>query len=96
MIVSNPPYIGNHDPHLCNLSHEPNQALVASDNGLRDIKSIVKQSTNVLKRGGMLILEHGYQQQKEVKNIFKDNRFSDIVNLKDFQEHPRITLGILG
>ena len=44
----------------------------------------------------MLILEHGYQQQKEVKNIFKDNRFSDIVNLKDFQGHPRITLGILG
>ena len=96
LIVSNPPYIGNHDPHLCNLSHEPNQALVASDNGLRDIKSIVKQSTNVLKRGGMLILEHGYQQQKEVKNIFKDNRFLDIENLKDFQGHPRITLGILG
>ena len=44
----------------------------------------------------MLILEHGYQQQKEVKNIFKDNRFLDIVNLKDFQGHPRITLGTLG
>ena len=96
LIVSNPPYIGNHDPHLINLSYEPNQALVALDNGLRDIKLIVKQSTMVLKSGGMLILEHGYQQQKEVKNIFKDNRFSDILNLKDFQGHPRITLATLG
>ena len=43
----------------------------------------------------MLILEHGYQQQEEVGNIFKTNNFSDILNLKDFQELPRTTLATL-
>ena len=95
LIVSNPPYIADQDPHLENLNHEPNRALVAKDNGLGDIRLIVEQSTEVLKRGGMLILEHGYQQQEEVKNIFKRNHFSEILNLKDFQELPRITLGTL-
>jgi len=95
LIVSNPPYIADQDPHLENLKHEPNRALVAKDNGLGDIRLIVEQSTEVLKRGGLLIMEHGYQQQEEVENIFKRNHFSDILNLKDFQELPRITLGTL-
>jgi methylase of polypeptide subunit release factors len=43
----------------------------------------------------MLILEHGCQQQEEVENIFKRNHFLDIVNLKDFQGLPRITLATL-
>jgi len=95
LIVSNPPYIADHDSHLENLKHEPNGALVAKDNGLGDIRLIVEQSTEVLKRGGMLILEHGYQQQEEVENILKMNHFLEIANLKDFQELPRITLGTL-
>ena len=95
LIVTNPPYIADQDPYLEDLKHEPNKALVATDKGLGDIKLIVKQSTKALKRGGMLILEHGYQQQEEVKNILKGNHFSDITNLKDFQALPRITLGTL-
>ena len=95
LIVSNPPYIADQDPHLENLKHEPNRALVAKDNGLGDIRLIVEQSNEVLKRGGMLILEHGGQQQEEVENIFKRNHFLDIVNLKDFQGLPRITLATL-
>ena len=95
LIVTNPPYITDQDPHLENLKHEPNKALVAKDNGLGDIRLIVEQSNEVLKRGGMLILEHGYQQQEEVENILKMNHFSDISNLKDFQGLPRITLATL-
>ena len=95
LIVSNPPYISDQDPHLENLKYEPNKALVAKDNGLGDIRLIIEQSTEVLKRGGMLILEHGYQQQEEVENILKKNHFVEIANLKDFQELPRITLGTL-
>ena len=95
LIVTNPPYIADQDSHLENLKHEPNKALVAKDNGLGDIRLIVEQAIKVLKRGGMLMLEHGCQQQEEVENIFKKNHFLDIVNLRDFQELPRITLGTL-
>ena len=95
LIVSNPPYIADQDPHLENLKYEPAKALVAKDNGLGDIRIIVEQSTEVLKRGGMIILEHGYQQQEEVENILKKNHFAEIANLKDYQDLPRITLGTL-
>ena len=95
LIVSNPPYIADQDPHLENLKYEPGKALVAKDNGLGDIRIIVEQSTEVLKRGGMIILEHGYQQQEEVENILKKNHFAEIANLKDYQDLPRITLGTL-
>ena len=45
LIVTNPPYIADQDPHLENLQHEPNKALVAKDNGLQDIRLIIEQST---------------------------------------------------
>ena len=41
------------------------------------------------------MLEHGYNQEKVVKSIFKDNYFSDICTIEDYQAHPRVTYGIL-
>ena len=95
LVLSNPPYIADQDPHLEDLKHEPKKALVAKDSGLGDLKLIIEQSTKVLKKGGMLILEHGYEQENEVGNILKDNNFLDIKNFKDFQNLPRITLATL-
>ena len=95
LVLSNPPYIADQDSHLEDLKHEPKKALVAKDNGLGDLKLIIEQSTKVLKSGGMLILEHGYEQEKEVGNILKENNFLDIKNFKDFQNLPRITLATL-
>lgn len=95
IIVSNPPYIAEGDSHLEKLVHEPNIALVSKENGLFCIKNIVEQSSKALKNGGILIIEHGYQQQDEVEETFKKNKFTKIINLKDFQLLPRITIGIL-
>ena len=95
IIVSNPPYIAEGDSHLEKLVHEPNIALVSKENGLFCIKNIVEQSSKALKSGGILIIEHGYQQQDEVEKTFKKNKFTKIINLKDFQLLPRITIGIL-
>ena len=95
LVLSNPPYIADQDSHLEDLKHEPKKALVAKDKGLGDLKLIIEQSTKVLKSRGMLILEHGYEQEKEVGNILKENNFLDIKNFKDFQNLPRITLAAL-
>ena len=70
-------------------------ALVSKENGLLCIKKIVEQSNKILKNGGTLIIEHGYQQQNDVEAIFKRNKFSKIINLKDLQSLPRITIGTL-
>ena len=95
VIVSNPPYIDKDDKHLKNLIHEPYDALVAKDRGLGAIKEIVSQSSIILKKEGVLIIEHGYSQQTQVENIFKENNFSNIKNVKDFSSIPRITIGTL-
>ena len=95
LILSNPPYIAENDSHLDNLIHEPKIALTSSEAGLSDIKKIIQESSKVLKRGGVLIIEHGYNQEDQVKNLLKDNYFLDIFNIKDYQGLPRITYGIL-
>ena len=95
VIISNPPYIAEEDPHLNDLKHEPYQALVASNHGLGDIQKITQQSTKILKREGMIIFEHGFNQSNDVKNIFEENGFTNIKLIKDFQNHPRATLGMI-
>ena len=95
LILSNPPYIAENDSHLDNLIHEPKIALTSSDAGLSDIKEIIQESSKILKRRGVLIIEHGYNQEDQVKDLLKDNYFSDIINIKDYQGLPRITYGIL-
>ena len=95
MIVSNHPYIAEGDSHLEKLIHEPKIALVSKENGLLCIKKIAEQSNKILKNGGTLIIEHGYPQQNDVEVIFKRNKFSKIINLKDLQSLPRITIGTL-
>ena len=91
VIVSNPPYIKEDDKHLHTLMHEPYEALVAPDDGLAYIKTITEQSTSILKRGGVLIYEHGYKQSDKVHENFNNFGFSNIESLKDYQGHERIT-----
>ena len=50
------------DPHLAALTHEPQTALVAADDGYRELFAIMTQAPRVLKRGGWLLMEHGWQQ----------------------------------
>ena len=77
------------------MEHEPYQALVAPNNGLGDIQKITQQSTKILKKEGMIIFEHGFNQSNDVKNIFEENGFTNVKLIKDFQNHPRATLGTI-
>ena len=93
-IVSNPPYISSSDEHLKDLIHEPKKALISSENGYSDFKKISTQAYKKLKKGGILIFEHGYNQANKVNEIMQSNYFNQIKNFKDYQGHPRITIGI--
>lgn len=95
VIVSNPPYIDEADEHLAHLKAEPISALSAPNHGLADIDHIVKNSLKYLKRGGLLAIEHGFDQGMAVRQIFADNRFTDIKTIKDFGGNDRVTLGQL-
>ena len=95
LIVSNPPYIGKKDPHLTNLTFEPSHALIATQNGFGDIKKIIKHSTKILKKKGILLLEHGFDQSNEIKKTLVEYGFSSIHTIKDYQNHQRVTFGTL-
>ncbi len=94
VIVSNPPYIVDNDQHLDKLKAEPLSALVAPDNGLGDIKQIADQARDYLVRGGLLAVEHGYDQGEAVRQIFNEAGFSQVNTIKDYGGNDRVTMGI--
>ena len=97
MIVSNPPYIDEQDPHLAqgDVRFEPLSALVAGDQGLADIVHIIDQSQHVLTPGGYLLLEHGWQQGEAVRDAFTRAGYLAVETCRDYGGNERITLGRL-
>ena len=96
IIVSNPPYIADSDDHLQqgDVQFEPRSALVSADNGLQDLKEIAACSQQHLKPGGMLLVEHGYDQKQSVWDIFTHNHYREMQQIDDLSGNPRVTLGI--
>ncbi|WP_298739821.1 peptide chain release factor N(5)-glutamine methyltransferase [uncultured Psychrobacter sp.] len=95
IIVSNPPYIDEADEHLQGLKAEPISALSAPNKGLADIEHIVEQAPNYLQQGGLLAIEHGYDQGEAVRALFAANGFEAIKTAKDYGGNERVTLGQL-
>jgi release factor glutamine methyltransferase len=89
--VSNPPYIAEGDPHLADLQHEPAMALTSGPDGLRDIRTIVQQSLPVLKPGGWLLLEHGFDQANAVAALLAGAGYDQVQHRVDLAGHRRCT-----
>jgi release factor glutamine methyltransferase len=97
MIVSNPPYIEENDPHLSqgDVRFEPHSALTAKSNGLADIDTIAQQAKHVLRDSGWLLIEHGYQQSEAVIQILNDHQYALCRTVNDMAGQPRMTMGQL-
>lgn len=94
LILSNPPYISFDDRHLANLTHEPQLALTAPENGLSYLKHIIINAPKYMKNAGVIALEHGYDQADQVHNIMKEANYQNISLIHDYGNNPRITHGI--
>ncbi|MCF5721579.1 peptide chain release factor N(5)-glutamine methyltransferase [Pseudomonas syringae] len=95
LIISNPPYIAANDPHLVagDVRFEPASALVAGQDGLDDLRQIIKEAPAYLSAGGWLLLEHGYDQASAVRDLLLKEGFEEVHSRIDFGGHERITLG---
>ncbi|MFP5425878.1 MAG: peptide chain release factor N(5)-glutamine methyltransferase [Gammaproteobacteria bacterium] len=97
LIISNPPYIRAEDPHLVagDVRFEPTSALVAGQDGLDDLRVIIAQAPGHLLPGGWLLLEHGYDQAADVRELLSQHGFGDVCSRIDLGGHERISLGRL-
>ena len=93
VLVTNPPYIEDHDPHLAQLSHEPLQALVSGSDGLEDIRNIVQNAPNHLEIGGWLLIEHGWRQAAAVRGLLEQARFKHVQSKLDLAGIERCSGG---
>ena len=93
VIVSNPPYVAEGDPHLAALHAEPRAALVSGAHGLDALRRIVAGAPRHLAPGGLLAVEHGYDQREAVRALFVDAGFRSIEVLDDAAGVARVCLG---
>jgi release factor glutamine methyltransferase len=85
LIISNPPYLAMDDPHQYqgDLRFEPKMALLSGDNGLDDLKILIHNSINYLKPGGLLLLEHGYEQASVIRKKLTSESYQNITCWQD-------------
>jgi len=97
LVISNPPYIDADDAHLQqgDVRYEPRRALVSGEQGLADIKQISARARFHLKRGGYLMLEHGYQQGEAVREILLHDHYQAIQTFRDLEDRERMTIGCI-
>jgi release factor glutamine methyltransferase len=91
LIVSNPPYVAEGDPHLAALTHEPLSALTSGVDGLDDIRQIIAQAPSRLAPGGWLLLEHGWDQAAPVQALMRRAGFEEVQSRRDLGGIERCT-----
>ncbi len=96
LIVSNPPYVAEADPHLAqgDLRFEPRSALAAGADGLDVLHELIVCAPHVLIAGGSLLVEHGYDQAESVRALLARHGFREIALHRDLAGLPRVTAGV--
>lgn len=95
VIVSNPPYVAETDPDVAaNVRrYEPHIALFATRNGLDALARIANEAPAHLNPNGRLLLEHGWKQAPEVRDLLVRAGFNHVRSHTDLAGHERVTEG---
>jgi release factor glutamine methyltransferase len=98
-IISNPPYIESEVIQTLQTEvkdHEPMMALDGGVDGLDFYKRIAEEAPNHLKKGGVLMMEIGYNQGEAVCQLLEESeKFQKVLCLKDLAHKDRIVVGLL-
>ncbi len=94
LIVSNPPYVAEQDPHLRDLRFEPRRALTAGADGLADLRRIAAAAPGHLKPGAPLLLEHGAEQGAAVRALLHEQGYGAVETRRDLNGLERAALGV--
>ena len=95
MLVSNPPYIASGDEHLSqgDLRFEPSGALTDHADGLSALRTIIEGAPAHLEPGGWLLMEHGYDQAQQVRDLLTQHGYDQVASWRDLAGIERVTGG---
>lgn len=95
IIVSNPPYIAENDPHLLrgDVRFEPSSALASQNHGMADIRCLARCSRKHLLPGAWLLFEHGPDQGAASRALLTELGYQDVVTQRDLGARERVTAG---
>lgn len=93
VVVANPPYVADGDPHLAALRHEPRVALTPGADAVAAIAEIAGQAVAHLRPGGALIVEHGFDQAEATRDLFARAGLVEVATRADLAGQPRATAG---
>ncbi len=92
LITANPPYISIKERVSLEreVLNEPHIALFGGDKGTEFIEEMIIQGLRVLKTGGLLVFEIGYNQKEAISDFLKETGIEKFYFLKDLNGHYRI------
>lgn len=95
VIVSNPPYVADGDPHLeeGDLRFEPGAALLGGPDGMACIRTIAAAARRHLAPGGWLVFEHGWDQGPACVRLLVGLGYTDVADARDLSGLPRVCKG---
>ncbi len=95
LVVSNPPYVADDDPHLRSgdCRFEPSMALSGGESGLQHLEWIIANAPRHLTSSGRLSVEHGFDQQAAVRELFAAAGFTALEGHFDLEQKARVFSG---
>ncbi len=93
LIVSNPPYVASGDAAFRSgdTAHEPRLALDGGADGLDAMRIIADEARAHLVEGGLLLLEHGFDQEDALTQLLTGYGYTEIRCFRDLAGLPRVT-----
>jgi len=95
VIASNPPYVrrGEIEKLAAEVRREPRSALDGGEDGLDVIRRLVAGAGERLAAGGLLAIEHGFDQGEAVRGLMEGAGFTAVETRRDMAGQPRVTFG---
>jgi release factor glutamine methyltransferase len=95
VIVANPPYVAAGDAHLQrgDLRFEPIDALASGSDGLDAIRAIIASARRYINDGGVLAIEHGYDQAARCRELLGAAGLEEIFSRTDIAGVARVSGG---